>query len=400
MNTTVSEKKSVKTLKGQLFGALSMMLVASIALGTSTYAWFINNNTVAVDPMQLTVSASTSMTVAVGKKLSFTAPTTTANWTPYKTLITNEDITGLAADGSPSTRTDVADWAKMFVNPLTPASIASANLSVPSFFMSNGHILDSKLDEFTALTKDVGDSNAGQGPVKIIPLRFLSATEMNVFFGRAANGTAGDSGYLAALTDIAQLIVPKKSVLADETQKAAEQAKFDAQAAAIRQALKIAVVPHTDANYAAGDVPPIVFQFDNGTTHIVGAGNNTKYLGTAPVTLANETAGIYAAIASLGATAGTGGGFPVATDTALNAKISGTTAGTSHDYIAAVAAGSGNIPGEVTAGVTPLFTLKENLPLDVDVYIWLEGTDMDCLSTLSEYGFHLDLPFAAAKPTT
>lgn len=37
---------SVKTLRKQLFAAIAMVLVAAIALGSSTYAWFVSNNQV------------------------------------------------------------------------------------------------------------------------------------------------------------------------------------------------------------------------------------------------------------------------------------------------------------------------------------------------------------------
>lgn len=37
---------STKALKTQLLAAIAMVLVASIALGSSTYAWFANNNKV------------------------------------------------------------------------------------------------------------------------------------------------------------------------------------------------------------------------------------------------------------------------------------------------------------------------------------------------------------------
>ena len=37
---------SVKTLRKQLFAAIAMVLVAAIALGSSTYAWFVSNNRV------------------------------------------------------------------------------------------------------------------------------------------------------------------------------------------------------------------------------------------------------------------------------------------------------------------------------------------------------------------
>ena len=42
----MTETKSVKTLKKQLGAAIAMVLVAAIALGSSTYAWFVSNNKV------------------------------------------------------------------------------------------------------------------------------------------------------------------------------------------------------------------------------------------------------------------------------------------------------------------------------------------------------------------
>lgn len=38
--------KSIKTLKKQLVAAIAMVLVAAIALGSATYAWFVSNNSV------------------------------------------------------------------------------------------------------------------------------------------------------------------------------------------------------------------------------------------------------------------------------------------------------------------------------------------------------------------
>ena len=42
----MNETKSVKALKKQLAAAIAMVLVAAIALGSSTYAWFVSNNSV------------------------------------------------------------------------------------------------------------------------------------------------------------------------------------------------------------------------------------------------------------------------------------------------------------------------------------------------------------------
>lgn len=54
---------SVKTLRKQLFAAIAMVLVAAIALGSSTYAWFANNNTVKADGMKINAKAEGTMLV-------------------------------------------------------------------------------------------------------------------------------------------------------------------------------------------------------------------------------------------------------------------------------------------------------------------------------------------------
>ena len=46
---------SVKALKKQLGAAVAMVCVAAVALGSSTYAWFVTNNK--VDATTTTISA-------------------------------------------------------------------------------------------------------------------------------------------------------------------------------------------------------------------------------------------------------------------------------------------------------------------------------------------------------
>lgn len=48
---------SAKSLQKQLIAAVAMVLVAAIALGSSTYAWFANNNTVTADGISITAQA-------------------------------------------------------------------------------------------------------------------------------------------------------------------------------------------------------------------------------------------------------------------------------------------------------------------------------------------------------
>lgn len=51
---------STKALKTQLLAAVAMVLVASVALGSSTYAWFANNNKVTAEGMSVTAKSDVS----------------------------------------------------------------------------------------------------------------------------------------------------------------------------------------------------------------------------------------------------------------------------------------------------------------------------------------------------
>lgn len=74
---------SVKTLRKQLFAAIAMVLVAAIALGSSTYAWFASNTK--VDATGATVTATTVKALLID----------TASFTGYSTV-------AMEADNSPA----------------------------------------------------------------------------------------------------------------------------------------------------------------------------------------------------------------------------------------------------------------------------------------------------------
>ena len=52
-----------KAIKRQLLAAIAMVLVAAIALGSSTYAWFANNNTVKADGLSITAQAEGTLLI-------------------------------------------------------------------------------------------------------------------------------------------------------------------------------------------------------------------------------------------------------------------------------------------------------------------------------------------------
>lgn len=56
----MNENKSINSLKKQLVAAVAMVCVAAVALGSSTYAWFVNNNTVTATGVDLSTSSSSA----------------------------------------------------------------------------------------------------------------------------------------------------------------------------------------------------------------------------------------------------------------------------------------------------------------------------------------------------
>lgn len=67
--------KTVKALKKQLVAAIAMVLVAAVALGSSTYAWFVSNNT--VKATTATISAQSNAPFLMIDKTNITKDSTT-----------------------------------------------------------------------------------------------------------------------------------------------------------------------------------------------------------------------------------------------------------------------------------------------------------------------------------
>ena len=70
---------STKSLKKQLMAAIAMVLVAAVALGSSTYAWFVSNNTVKATTSKISAQSNapflmidkTSISTISGTSVSF-----------------------------------------------------------------------------------------------------------------------------------------------------------------------------------------------------------------------------------------------------------------------------------------------------------------------------------------
>ena len=82
----MNETKSVKALKKQLAAAIAMVTVAAVALGSSTYAWFVNNTTVKATTSSISAQSNSPYMVikydASAKDSDLTADVATLKNTP------------------------------------------------------------------------------------------------------------------------------------------------------------------------------------------------------------------------------------------------------------------------------------------------------------------------------
>ena len=77
----MNEDKSVKALKRQLMAAIAMVLVAAIALASSTYAWFVSNNEVSAKTTQIKAQSNTAfMSIEYKKTAVGTTTTLSTDW--------------------------------------------------------------------------------------------------------------------------------------------------------------------------------------------------------------------------------------------------------------------------------------------------------------------------------
>ena len=75
------ETKSVSALKKQLAAAIAMVLVAAVALGSSTYAWFVTNNKVTAQTSNIkAMSNAAFMSIEYGKTAVGSTTIASADW--------------------------------------------------------------------------------------------------------------------------------------------------------------------------------------------------------------------------------------------------------------------------------------------------------------------------------
>ena len=77
----MEKANTVGALKKQLAAAVAMVCVAAIALGSSTYAWFVSNNEVSAKTTQIKAQSNTAfMSIEYKKTAVGTTTTLSKDW--------------------------------------------------------------------------------------------------------------------------------------------------------------------------------------------------------------------------------------------------------------------------------------------------------------------------------
>ena len=226
---------TVKSLKKQLAAAIAMVVVAAVALSSSTYAWFVSNNTVTATTASISAQSNAPFLVisndAIAADTTATSVTTTvANATlfPVQMVEANDDATtfkwesAYAADSAASTEkastrfvVQSADLTKYYVkqtfhvgtNGTTKGQFK--NLRVSAVTVTPGAGTDNEIQEALRVMVVCGKEVAIYDKTGTLVTQYTpqSGTATNITGltaaeDRQANGATTNAAYLTVADDV------------------------------------------------------------------------------------------------------------------------------------------------------------------------------------------------------
>ena len=99
----MKETKNVKALKKQLAAAIAMVCVAAVALGSSTYAWFVNNTMVKTGEATLAAKTAYALLISEGATGADTA------WTTIHTMTNSQNLNMVPVSTTGKTSMSIGD---------------------------------------------------------------------------------------------------------------------------------------------------------------------------------------------------------------------------------------------------------------------------------------------------
>ncbi len=190
----MNENKSINSLKKQLVAAVAMVLVAAVALGSSTYAWFVSNNKVTADG--LTVKATSEAGLLIRHGESAYATSAQGRFTTSQVLYPTSTVIGATWFHAAADKADVSTAAEGTMKTLTGITAGSDGVGkldekayyiVDSFdIYTTGKATDLKVSNIDVLNKNDGFD-------KSLRLLFVCGTDTNQRAYVVAPGYTGES---------------------------------------------------------------------------------------------------------------------------------------------------------------------------------------------------------------
>ena len=133
---------TVKALRKQLMAAIAMVVVAAVALSSSTYAWFANNNKVTATGMQVTAMSNQAYLLISSTKTT-AAEIQTENATTVALTVSDEEAKVFPAAHETIANTESADtvsnWYTGYSN--NPGSVAMDNGTRTELTVFDNHVI-------------------------------------------------------------------------------------------------------------------------------------------------------------------------------------------------------------------------------------------------------------------
>ena len=194
----MNESKNVKALKKQLAAAIAMVCVAAVALGSSTYAWFVTNNK--VDATTSTISAQSNaayMTIANGtsgaSSVDTTSVTTTVATKPLYPATFGEEQGATKGKFMTGYGTDLNDGSLKGNLKLVGTEGSYSDATGADYALQQDFNISSKGQNLAKLSIDKIEDKSAQTSGLKMPLRVLVTNDAGTVwevYGKDAAGTA------------------------------------------------------------------------------------------------------------------------------------------------------------------------------------------------------------------
>lgn len=337
-----------KAIRKQLLAAVAMVLVAAVALGSSTYAWFVNNAQVTATNVNVTATTAYSLQIKKGTDGNYGTTTNLAGAVTLKPVST---VGAFATAKTLSAGTGIGD----------DTTVAATDLA---FFTSDAWNSNAEVIGFKEVSKDSkhnyvnGPSNAsGESKYFYSDTVYLKAGQASKIYLDNKNTGVYDGTNLKKFSDYTKV---DTSSLSGE-QLAAAQANNAA--LALLETMRVAfVVTPSDKTPSTTNSKIFIYQL-NGTSSGTGFAYNT----TMQKTTNGDVNGLQFA---------TSGEATVGALSSVNNYNNGIVALT--DAVMATGAQTSMAIAPTTdADKNTLAEVAANGEVQVDIYMWMEGCDYD-----------------------